>query len=66
MDENMSARVGIALYDSVTDTAFGPVFADAASAEEFLSWCLENHDDPRRLDASDLEDLVVQWRGTRE
>jgi hypothetical protein len=65
-DENMGVRVGMALYDSVTDTAFGPVFYDLASAEEFLEWCFENYGDPRKLDASALEDIVANWRNEVE
>ena len=62
----MGTRVGVAMYDSVTDTAFGPVFEDEGSAGEFLDWCLEWHDDPRKFSPDELDDFVAEWRRESE
>ena len=43
------------LYDSVTETVFGRRFLgpDAQEqAEAFLKWCIEKHEDPRKLHAA--------------
>lgn len=47
---------GACLYDSVTMTAFGPIFDDRDQAEEFLSW-LPNNIDARMLTDKDLESM---------
>jgi hypothetical protein len=61
------------LYDSVTDTAFGPVFfstphVDAESAADcFVQWFNEEREvrplpnDLRLVSARELEDLQVAW-----
>jgi hypothetical protein len=40
-------------------TAFGPVFDEDESIEEFLEWL---GDDPRKLSAHELESAVDVWR----
>lgn len=52
---------GAVLVDSVTMTAFGPVFTDGAEAESFLAW-LDHDTDPRTLEDRDLLDRVQQFR----
>lgn len=70
---NEGDRPAACLYDSVTETAFGPLFRGDGEheAEEeastFLDWMLTKHNiDPRRLDGEQLEDAVVQWRKEHE
>lgn len=59
-----------ALYDSVTDTAFGPVFyqgedyTDAATrAEKFLEWL---PGDARQYMASELTGWLAMWQDRGE
>jgi hypothetical protein len=62
--ESMSA-----LYDSVTDTAFGPIFhADEGDADEFLAWYSASRyasADLRRLSHDDLFGRIAQWHRER-
>ena len=53
----------VALFDSVSGFAFGPVFDDEFEAEAFLAYC-RNHDlpDPRAMSDRDIEDHVVAFR----
>lgn len=65
---------GACLYDPVTGWAFGPVFVgvvgnaaleDAeAEAEAFLAYCMDKPGvgDPRKVEASRLEELYALWR----
>jgi hypothetical protein len=72
----------VALYDSVTGTAFGPVFDDSYEAEDFLAW-LElkekkeetfkfGHDeikflaDPRVYRDSELQEVHHLWQRDSE
>lgn len=59
----MSVRISdaehVALYDSVTGTAFGPTFMSESDAADFLDW-LEV--DPRGLAAWVLGDCFEAWR----
>ena len=51
-----------ALYDSVTDVAFGPVFDSAEEAEEFLKHLVEiGERDPRVIPAADLAVLAAEF-----
>lgn len=43
----------VAMYDSVSGWAFGPVFATIVEAEEFLYWLGGN--DPRTLTPNELQ-----------
>ena len=54
--DNMSA-----IYDSTTDTAFGPVFYTAEGAGDFLTWYGERTPDLRRLSHDDICTLVTRW-----
>lgn len=52
-----------ALFDSVTDTAFGPVFNSKAEAEGFLGWLSESWGtDPRDYAPNDLQGMVDAYR----
>ena len=51
------------LYCSVTDWAFGPVFHDDESPEEFLEWLKR---DPRGLTDKELESKYVEWQKLKE
>jgi hypothetical protein len=48
------------IYDSVTDTAFGPVFYTADGAQEFLTWYGERTPDLRMLSHDAICVLVQQ------
>ena len=52
-----------AIYDSVTMTAFGPVFNDADEAERFLQWLPS---DARGYGDSELHDKVSDFRDMEE
>lgn len=47
------------LYDSVTMTAFGPIFYDDENVEAFLKWLPK---DARVYSDKDLADAVYAWR----
>jgi hypothetical protein len=51
------------LVDSVTDTAFGPLFNSSYHAEHFLEWLRENvtSDDARKLSAGELAEAHASW-----
>lgn len=48
-----------AIYDSVTMTAFGPIFYDEDDVDDLLEWLPE---DARTYGQHQLNDLVHQWR----
>ena len=48
------------LYCSVTDWAFGPLFADYDEAQAFLDWLIV---DPRTLSDDDLGAKLSAFRG---
>lgn len=51
------------LVDSVTETAFGPMFRDADEVDAFLIWNTETGGmDPRRYIDSRLADRVAEFR----
>lgn len=52
-------EVGAVLYCSVTDWAFGPIFADRDEAQAFLDWLPS---DPRSLSDGDLDDKFSEFR----
>ena len=55
----------VALYDSVSDIAFGPVFDSEEDAEKFLEWLAINDGrDARELSASEIDRLQYQWELT--
>jgi len=47
------------LYNSVTMTAFGPIFYDEDDVEDFLEWVKV---DPRTCSPEALDKIVHQWR----
>ena len=52
----------VAMYDSVTGWAFGPVFDSPDRADHFLDWLAENgHGDPRKYGSNVLEGLYKQY-----
>ncbi len=64
------------LYDSVTETAFGPVFEDAYEAVDFMAWLQADTTkwvqhrnrwtyDPRVYPAPELANLVAAFRTER-
>lgn len=54
------------LYDSVTGWSFGPFFASAEDANDFLEWVEDRGGpDPRQLSDPNLEAAVRQWREER-
>lgn len=48
----------VALVDSVTETAFGPLFDDEDDAADFLDWLPR---DAREYDAGELARLHSRW-----
>ena len=63
---NTSVEEKAAMFDSVTGTAFGPVFDSADELDDFLEFAptVEGRD-LRILSESDLHALIMQWRGAR-
>lgn len=58
--ENLQCAV---LYCSVTDWAFGPLFADYEEAESFLKWLSDTDGrDARRLTDKEMENAVYVFR----
>jgi hypothetical protein len=51
------------MYDSVTETPFGPGFYSREEAEDFGNWLDETHgiDDARRLSPDDLTAKYSDW-----
>ena len=47
------------LYDSVTMTAFGPIFYDEDDIDDFLEWVKV---DPRKCSQEALDNIVHEWR----
>jgi len=59
-----------ALYDSVTDIAFGPIFYNVdGDADEFLEWYNERYstraDDLRRIGNDAIYARIAEWRRAR-
>lgn len=53
----------VAMYDSVTGWAFGPVFSSEDDAEAFIAW-LDN--DARSYSEGRLAELYKQWIDERK
>lgn len=53
----------VAIYDSVSDWAFGPVFDSEESAQKFLNWTVENcyGADLRSMTPSELESVYGRY-----
>lgn len=51
------------IYDSVTMTAFGPVFGRDEDPDEFLEWLPQ---DARSYNGQELWSLVGDWREQRD
>lgn len=56
----------VAMYDSVTDQAFGPVFDSEQEAQLFLTWYVGQYDDPRVSWFQDPAAQQVFWVRYRE
>lgn len=54
----------VALYDSVSDFAFGPVFPSEEACMDFLDWAPEEPD-LRTLTDPQLEDAFGKWVDAR-
>ena len=54
-----------ALYDSVTETAFGPLFMNPDEAQELLDW-LGDGKDPRAMTALELDNHHTDWLAEKE
>ena len=53
----------VALYDSVTGTAFGPTFGRESEAQAFLDWLREGDDiDARKIPEKSLINLLERFR----
>jgi len=56
------------MFDSTTDTAFGPVFMDIKDktadevAIDFLDWHNEKYGDPRKAVGKELQDRYAEFR----
>lgn len=51
------------LYDSVTGTAFGPLFEDADEAQAFLeSLATHRKSDARMYSSAELAQILFEWR----
>lgn len=56
-----------ALYDTVTETAFGPTFDDKWDAEDFLEWFDKNYEtDLRKQSNADIRALKEEWEEQRD
>lgn len=55
----------VALYDSVSGFAFGPIFPSDLEAQEFLDW-LPQGDDPRDMRDDKIDGLYRQWQEERQ
>jgi hypothetical protein len=55
----------VALFDSVTEWAFGPVFDSVAQADDFLAFTAEGQD-LRTLSDRQLEQLLAAWHKAGE
>jgi hypothetical protein len=59
------------MFDSVTDTVFGPVFYDIKDitagevGARFLDWHLEKYGDPRKAIGKELQDRYAEFREER-
>lgn len=69
--EKLGVRItdstNVALYDSVSGVAFGPIFKDEDEAEDFLAWLTyRKQDDPRNMTPTKLHQAVWSFRGDAE
>lgn len=56
----------VALYDSTTGIAFGPVFSTTEEAEAFLAHLeMIGERDPRVIPLGDLVTLAAEWKAER-
>lgn len=57
----------VALIDSVTETAFGPMLEDEQEADRFLTYLTENGvRDARELKDPQLNDALMRFRAGRK
>jgi len=52
----------VAIFDSVSGTAFGPTFSSSSSAQDFLDWLPRSEGDPRDMRETRLMQLFDRWR----
>lgn len=64
-DSNYNGETCAVLYDSVSETAFGPTFEDGDEAQAFLDW-MDADDDPRRYSSAVLHDMYNEFRKHKE
>jgi hypothetical protein len=78
MGVRITDREHVALYDSTTDTAFGPIFDSMAQAEDFLNYIRKGYEneatfryggeeilylsDPRIYRPDELDHLFKLWQ----
>lgn len=52
------------MVDSITDTAFGPLFDSEEAADSFVAYCQRQLGAcPRNLSPREMETAVASWRG---
>lgn len=49
------------LYCTTADVSFGPLFVSDEEGEEFRTFMYQNHGDPRRFGADDLQRIFEEW-----
>jgi hypothetical protein len=62
MGVRVTDREHVAIYDSVSGTAFGPVFNSDVQAWDFLQWIPTSEGDPREMNESRLMHLWDRFR----
>lgn len=67
MGTRVTNDTNVAIYDSVTGSAFGEVFESEDEAYDFLTYMNEQDGrDPRELEPDDLSKARAAWRELRE
>lgn len=61
MSVRITSRFDVALYDSVTGIAFGPILAGSPEATDFLEWLPL---DARTYEAAALIEMKHRWETT--
>lgn len=60
-------RTQACMVDSVTETAFGPLFDSYEDCEDFIQYVQRRTGhDPRRLDWGQLDDAHTRWLETKK
>lgn len=58
---NTEAEKRVALFDSVTDTAFGPIFDSGIEADSFVEFAEDRGIDVRTLNDDEIQNLFSEW-----